>query len=175
MYVYVLFLFLLLGACSSSVDPSNNMMNDYSWTLLRQEALNGVPSAQNTLGELLFEGRGIERDSEAAVEWFMRSAEKGDNNAEYNLGLAYENGLGVAEDLDIALNWYKKSSKSGNEKAQLRLAEYYRSNKKYSLAAEEYNKLANNSNALAEFRLGEFYKDGKGVKKDLKNRCIGII
>jgi TPR repeat protein len=51
--------------------------------------------AQNYLGSLYYEGRGVRQDNREAARWFKRSAKQGLASACNNLGLCYEAGAGV--------------------------------------------------------------------------------
>ncbi len=55
------------------------------WLTLAAEA--GDRVAQNNLGALYRDGRGVEKNLEAAQHWFRKSAEAGYPKAQLNLGL----------------------------------------------------------------------------------------
>tara|TARA_B100001971_G_C17841515_1_gene358830 strand:- start:16 stop:264 length:249 start_codon:yes stop_codon:yes gene_type:complete len=43
-------------------------------------------------------GQGVPQDYKAAVRWYTKAAEQGDENAQVNLGLMYDDGTGVPQD-----------------------------------------------------------------------------
>ena len=73
---------------------------DYATTLrlLRPLADQGLAKAQERLGALYYDGRGVPQDYAEAVKWFRLAAEQGNANALYALGLMYDNGQGVPQD-----------------------------------------------------------------------------
>jgi TPR repeat protein len=72
------------------------------------------------LGEIYFEGRGIDRDLVEAFTWWKKAAAAEHAGAQYKLGLMYENGTGVGKDLKKALAWYKLASGNGDSQATIR-------------------------------------------------------
>lgn len=69
--------------------------------------------AQNYLGALFFEGRGVARDLGEAVKWFRRSARQGNVKACQNLGTCYEVGLGVPKDIPKAMELFRRAVEGG--------------------------------------------------------------
>ena len=53
---------------------------------MRALAEAGDAEAQNNLGLMYFNGRGVAQDDAEAVAWYRRAAEQGFANAQYNLG-----------------------------------------------------------------------------------------
>jgi len=68
--------------------------------------------AQNKMGVLYATGRGVRRDSKAAMKWFLRAAENGSTDAHVNVGRMYEQGHGVQRNLPKAYLWYHMASTS---------------------------------------------------------------
>jgi hypothetical protein len=58
----------------------------------------GNEVAQNNIGVLYAQGRGVEQNYTVAANWFRKSANQGYANAQFNLGFIYYNGNGVAQD-----------------------------------------------------------------------------
>ena len=50
------------------------------------------------------------RNDDSAFEWFMKSAEKGDDYAQWAVGGCFEHGRGCEIDLVQAMYWYQKSA-----------------------------------------------------------------
>jgi TPR repeat protein len=113
----------LLFPASCIAQPPATSQNE-----LLTRAQTGDSDAQYQLG-LLYE-RGstdIPKDYSKALEWFRRSAEKGNPKAETALGIAYGHGYGVVEDDRAAFNWFYKAALKGYPAAQHNLATDYRS------------------------------------------------
>ncbi len=79
------------------------------------------PKAQNSLGFMYLNGRGIAKDKAKAVFWFRKAADHGNARAQGNLGIMYENGWGVAKNDTKAVYWYRKAAKQGYAKAEKNL------------------------------------------------------
>ena len=71
---------------------------------------------------MLLRGDGVERDPEAAVEWYRKAAEQGLPEAQTALGDLYARGIGVAADPEAARAWYEKAAAQGHAPAQAKLA-----------------------------------------------------
>ena len=65
------------------------------------------------------------RDYATAMDWSMRSAEKGNATGCYNVGYLYANGLGVKKNDMTAFDWMLKAAKKGDHAAMLTLADFY--------------------------------------------------
>ena len=62
----------------------------------------GDAQAQNNLGVMYENGRGVPQDYDEAVKWYRLAAAQGDADAQNNLGVMYENGRGVPQDNEEA-------------------------------------------------------------------------
>lgn len=71
----------------------------------RKAADQGHAGAQNGLGEMYENGRGISRDYIQAAKWYRKAAKQGDFSAQHNLGKLYSSGRGVSQDNVRALMW----------------------------------------------------------------------
>ena len=83
--------------------------------------------AQNNLGEMYANGRGVKRNTAEAVKLFRSAAKLGNADAQGNLGAAYHNGEGVLQNHWEAYVWnsiaatngIKSSAKYRDEDARL--------------------------------------------------------
>ena len=66
----------------------------------------GNTSAQNNLGVMYAEGRGVPQDYAEAVRWYRLAAEQGNAGAQNNLGIMYDTGEGITQDNVQAHMWY---------------------------------------------------------------------
>ena len=105
--------------------------------------------AQNNLGCLYRDGRGVIQDYKTASTLFRMAAEQGNNHARTNLGWLYERGYGVTQDYRQALQLYTE-------------------------AAQEYRDFETGrqhaGHPMAQNNLGCLYRDGKGTKADAFTR-----
>ena len=85
------------------------------------QAKQGDLYCQNELGYCYLYGKGVQYDSEKAVEYFTMAADKGYKESQYELGVCYEKGRGVKQDKSKAIEWYKKAAAQGYEKAKTAL------------------------------------------------------
>ena len=106
---------LVVSACAKE---------DYEAT--RREAEQGDAIAQERLGTMYAEGRGMAQDDAEAVRWWRLAAEQGLAAAQGNLGFMYFNGRGVAQDDAEAIQWYRLAAEEGDAAAQSNLGLMYR-------------------------------------------------
>lgn len=89
--------------------------------LLRPLAEQGNAQAQNSLGAMYYNGKGVAQDFKEAVKWYRLAATQGFASAQLNLGAMYYEGKGVAEDFIRAYMWLSIAAAKGNANAvQLR-------------------------------------------------------
>jgi len=89
-------------------------------------ARDGNAYAQNNLGMLFANGRGVQPDQQLALEMFEKSAQQGNMFAASNLGLTYAQGRGVPRDDAIAASWFLKAAVKGDTGAQNNLGVMYK-------------------------------------------------
>jgi len=66
--------------------------------------------AQNALGWMYAQGKGVKQDYNKAVALYKKSSEQGYARAQANLGWMYDEGNGVKQDYEIAIRWYQKAA-----------------------------------------------------------------
>ena len=66
--------------------------------LLRPLAEQGKAQAQNGLGAMYYNGKGVAQDFKEAVKWYRLAAAQGYASAQLNFGAMYYEGKGVTED-----------------------------------------------------------------------------
>ncbi|KAJ3098529.1 hypothetical protein HDU97_003948 [Phlyctochytrium planicorne] len=114
---------------------------DVKWCLYLAES--GNAEAQNRLANHFYSGQGVEKNTEEAIRWYIKSADQGNSwgqfkeiqlrsfgqakgiivgaDSVFRLGYCYEKGLGVKESVEIATKWYKLSAAGSHLGAQRRL------------------------------------------------------
>jgi TPR repeat protein len=85
--------------------------------LLRPLAEQGDAQAQNGLGAMYYNGKGVAQDFKEAVKWYRLAAVQGNVSAQVNLGAMYYEGQGVAEDFIRAYIWLSIAASKGNADA----------------------------------------------------------
>jgi len=116
-----------------------------SWQPL---AIKGNPVAQNNLGILYLDGKGVKQDTSEAVRYLSLSAAAGSSLGQNNLGGLYREGKGVTRDYAKAAQWFMASASQGNAAAMYNLglmyemgqgmkAEPFHAYMWYALAAEQ--------------------------------------
>lgn len=161
----------LIGEIYAFGDPRvpRDLAEAARWFL--KSAANGYPNAQNNLGELLANGRGVKKDLIEAIGWFRKAAEAGHVKAQYNLGNCYLQGDGVASDFSQAVTWFRKAAEGGHSAAQFQmgvlcLAGIDVVSKDEKQAVAWFRKSAEQGDSDAQFWLGELLAKGTGVDKD---------
>jgi TPR repeat protein len=85
--------------------------------LLRPLAEQGNAQAQNGLGAMYYNGKGVAQDFKEAVKWYRLAAAQGYASAQVNLAAMYYEGQGVAEDFIRAYMWLSIAAANGNPDA----------------------------------------------------------
>ena len=120
---------------------------------LQKAADQGYAPAQNNLGLLYEDGKGVPQDLGEAAELYQKAAHQGYADAQNNLGWLYQNGKGVPQDLGKAAELCQKAANQGYADAQYNLGFLYENGKgvpkNLAKAAELYQKAANQGNEAA--------------------------
>lgn len=135
--------------------------------VIQELAVGGYVPAQCKLAHMLLNGRGMEKDVHAAVEWYEKAAERDDDVAQNNLGLLYQYGIGVEKNLTKAFEYYEQAASKGNATALYNMGNCYMTGEgrkqDFGNAESYYRKAAEQGHAEAQYRLGSLYLEGKGV------------
>ena len=140
-------------------------------SLVRAAAERGVPEAQALYGQMLLDGRLVERSPAAALHWFERAAVGGDVMAINMVGRCLDQGWGVARSPRMAMKWFRKAAERGLDWGMYNLATL--------LVLGEHGVPKDRGEALYWLRkavelghvksmnlLGGFYEDGWEVQQD---------
>lgn len=106
-----------LPAIAAAIDDGQAAYNagDYATALRlwRPLAEQGDARAQNNLGVMYENGKGVAQDGNEAIHWYRRAAVQGYSGAQYDLGLAYAIGRGgVRRDPVRAYMWFSLAAQS---------------------------------------------------------------
>ncbi|MBL0867496.1 sel1 repeat family protein [Pectobacterium carotovorum] len=130
---------------------------------MQQLANNGNVDAQLALGDMYYDGDGIEEDYAQAKTWYMKAAGQGNAYAQLMLGDMYYNGDGVEKDYAQAKAWYTKSAEQGSAEAQYELGTMYFDEKESAKAISWFKKAAEQGMPDAHFDLAVMYLNGVGT------------
>jgi len=84
---------------------------------LEQAAQQGDVYSQYKLGQIYYDGEGIDRNDEEAAQWFLKAAQQEHAEAQYILGTMYEKGTGVEQSAQEAFRWFSKAAAQGHARA----------------------------------------------------------
>ncbi|CAH1552893.1 tetratricopeptide repeat protein [Vibrio rotiferianus] len=85
---------------------------------LTKEAKQGNDFAAYQLGSMYNEGRGVEKDTKLAFDWFLRSARLGNPQAQSRVGFKYAIGKDTSKDMVKAYAWFDTAVKNGHESSK---------------------------------------------------------
>ncbi|HEY1447435.1 MAG TPA: tetratricopeptide repeat protein, partial [Caulobacteraceae bacterium] len=91
----------------------------------RMSADQGNAVAMNDIGELYFNGHGVNVDYREAIAWYRRAAARGNATAQESIGALYARGQGVEIYNAEAMRWFRKSAAQGNADAANWLGFFY--------------------------------------------------
>ncbi|MBM7059781.1 sel1 repeat family protein [Pseudomonas sp. UL073] len=132
----------------------------------------GLPEAQLLLGQILLDGRGIERDPSLARRWFGIAAASGDAMACNMLGRCLEHGWGGAVDSPAAAQQYRRAAAAGLDWAMYNLAGLlargHGVEEDQQAAFAWYLRAAELGHAKAMNLVGRYYEEGLAVERDAR-------
>ena len=127
--------------------------------------------AQNNLGLLYLEGKGVPKDLSEAFKLLLLAANCDYPKAQYNLAHMYFDGvLGITDETE-ALKWYRKAANGNYIPAMFFIASLYENGYKVSQSPSEafqwYRKAAELGYAPAQTIIGDMYYSGYGITKNI--------
>ncbi|KAG0232975.1 hypothetical protein BGW42_007788 [Actinomortierella wolfii] len=136
----------------------------------RKGAALGDPAAQNAVGYMYLEGKGVAQDDQLALKYFQLSADQGDSSGLCSLGELYEQGRIVEQDYLRAFQLYSASASKGEPEADNNLGTMYRDGLGVPpddrMAAHHFQRAADQGLAKAQLNLSRMYRHGRGVPRD---------
>jgi len=128
------------------------------------------PQAQAMLGQLLLDGRGVERDAAHAYDCFARAADQGLPMAMNMRARCLEHGWGVAPDPLQAAGWYLRAAQAGLDWGMYNYANFLSSGRvlqqDHARALMWYRKAATLGHAKSLNLVGRYYEEGVVVEAD---------
>ena len=135
-------------------------------------ANSGHAAAQNNLGAIYFDGRGVQPDYVEAARWYRAAAEQGNIEAQHNLALLYGKGLGVAQNDILMAQWLTRAARAGSARAMAQLGRLYLDGEGVpenpAEAVRWFRAAAERGHGWAQFYLAALLQKGHGVARDLE-------
>ena len=126
---------------------------------------------QYRLGQMLYTGTGTEKDVDAALGYFEKSARLGNVHAQYMLGRIYLDADSGHENAEQAVQWLTKSADGGNALAQYALGKLYRDGNHVEKDIQKtiafFTSAAEQDNSYAAYALGKLYLQEESIPKDV--------
>ena len=100
---------------------TSSLIKDFYFVLPAEPEIDSESVQAFERGQMYYYGDGVEANTEEALKWYHKAAEKGHLNAQFLLGRIYHNGddgLGVDKDEKEALKWYRKAAEQEHSIAQ---------------------------------------------------------
>jgi TPR repeat protein len=145
----------------------------------------GSTAAMILLGVMSERGLGVAKDPAAALAWYRKAAEAGDERGVQMVLASIQKGLGVAKDspeakalsdamwrrMEAAANargpvTIAQRAAAGDVRSQFNLAAQLEQEKNYEEALKWYTRAAAQGFGLAELNVAQMYEKGIGVKQD---------
>ena len=172
MKTWILFIATILSLCSSvaragsfeeGIEAYKKGNYAKALALLHPLASQGMANAQNNLGWMYEEGKGVTQNYQEAEKWYRLAAEQGYASAQDNLGYIYFIGKGVVQDYKETVKWYRLAAEQGDVDAQNNLGVMYVKGKgitqDYIFARMWFNLAANNGDINAKENLDRIAKE----------------
>lgn len=140
--------------------------------ILKVAAEAGVADAQALYGQVLLDGKGIEKDGNEALRWFSEAATAGHVMAMNMVGRCCEFGWGTHVDKARAAQWYEAAAARGLDWGMYNLATLHCLGEGVALDREAAFRLYSRAAALGHAKsinlLGGFHEDGWVVPRDME-------
>lgn len=147
-------------------------ITDAQFKLIEKLAKEGNAAAQCNLGRCYEHGKGVEKDSIKAVEWYQKSADQGYSQGQNSLGLCYLSGEGVKKDVDKGIELLTLAANQGYARALNNLARAYilgEGVKKDVLKAEELlKKSVEQNDTIGLVYLADLYLNDSTILNEAK-------
>lgn len=138
-----------------------------AFDLCKKAAEQNIAEAQNRLGDLYIEGKGVEENLIEGANWFEKAAKQGLPLGELNIGLCYLEEFGRVKNDAEGIEWLSKAAEHGLARAQYILGSVYLWDYKKPFEAIKWLKKADEQGNLnAKMLMAFCYKGGIGVKKN---------
>lgn len=135
--------------------PAQPLIGGPAVSEVLKRAQAGDPNAQNELGLMYSEGRGLPQNYPEAKDWFKKAADQGHAAAQVNLGTLYSLGRGAPYSDHMALFWFERAAEQRNALAFAKLGMMYERGRVVPRSLIEAHMWYNLSVAYGEKRAAE--------------------
>lgn len=129
----------------------------------------GHPPSQFSVGCSYFQGVGVEKEENRALEWFERYVTALNGLECYDLGMNFYVGDRFGKSIKMAIFFFKRASDQGNANAQTQLGDIYLrglgTEPNYDEAFKLYQQSSSEKSDRYCFERGEKFYIGNGVKQ----------
>lgn len=164
---YIAYLLLISNQCFAGIDEGKlaYYTQDYATALeeLAPLAELGNAEAQGILGNMYFEGKGLNKDLVKALEWYKQSAIQGVDTAITRLLIMEEE-----QNYTTLMEDFMPLAEVGNKNAQLIIARFFHNKTDYANAIIWFRKSAEQGQTDAQSELGLMLENGRGTSKNVE-------
>ncbi|KAG1088916.1 hypothetical protein G6F42_020131 [Rhizopus arrhizus] len=140
--------------------------NASEYDAINESILSTIGESQCTLARMLFQGEGVNQNTQEALNYLMKSAENNNMYAQFLIGVHYERGFDITQDLEKAKDYYGKSADRGFPDAQAALGSRLIAEANYAQGIEWLEKAVQMGNSRAHVQLGILYDKGEGIQQN---------
>lgn len=167
----------LQASCKSRMAKAQKYLRGYqhpydpakAFALFMECANQGVPKAMNAIGNMYFNGQGVDKSCLNAIAWYEKAAQAGYLQSWVNLGIVYKTGGDIDQDFKKAYSFFQKASELGLSDGTyyLGLMHYFGLG-----CAQDYNRAfelfssTKEDNLASMYMLGLCYRNGYGTARD---------
>ena len=130
----------------------------------------GDAEAQRNIGFMYYQGHGVAKNYDEAVNWYLKSARQGNAGAQTSLGTMYYQGHGVPKNYQEAIRWFRLAAKNNEPMAQAKLGMMLYGGQgvtqNFKEAARWAHLSAEQNDSSGQILLARLYMEGKGVTKN---------
>ena len=142
--------------------------------LLRLASNQNHSAAQFEFARCYMSGLIVDRDTDEAIKWFVKSAQSGYVDAQLILGRVYSSGEDVEQDYEQSFYWYDMARKAGDVRGAVFVSLAYINamgvKQDYKSAFDALYPFALRGDPDALFYIGYYYAKGIGVEQDYEQR-----
>jgi TPR repeat protein len=132
-------------------------------------AIQNDRSAFYRLGMIYQHGRGVPKNYQQSMLWYLRAHENGCAAATNNIGTLYDKGHGVEKDYGVAFHWYSEAALKGSKIGFYNLGVHYENGlgveKDMLYALDMYQKSADQGHYKALNNIDRINKDGVYISR----------
>lgn len=103
---------------SKGLSSAKRFNYDKALNYFKQAAEKGNVQALYYIGDLYYNGNGVDKSFVTAKRYFEQAANKGFAEAQYMMGVMYRNGQGVTKSISQAKAWLQKAANQGHVAAE---------------------------------------------------------